>query len=71
MPKLDWKAGVPQFRYTIGELIDMLPKNDFTLEFEDGEWCVECRYCFYDGVGSELIDALYEMIIHLKEEGKL
>lgn len=78
MPKFEWKDGEPQFHYTIGELIEMLPEMIRTylgigrLEIRNvasaGLWQVvyiggyrcHCR---------ELIDALYDMILKLKEEG--
>lgn len=64
----------PEFNYSIGELIEMLPKDrgecpliiDGNLIFE--KWAV-----YYEGAKGfsrdELIDALYEMAIKLKEEG--
>ena len=60
--------------YSIGELIEMLPRDrggcpliiDGTLIFE--KWAV-----YYEGAKGfsrdELIDALYDMVIKLKEEG--
>ena len=67
--------------YTIGELIEMLPKH---IEIES-QWCRLDIYptknkwhINYDNIvfnslakayETELIDALYEMIIKLKEEG--
>lgn len=65
--------------YTIGELIEMLPQ---VIEFGEkwvfyplhvmptvgGGWAIS--YCKeYDERNNELIDALYDMIIKLKEEG--
>jgi hypothetical protein len=65
--------------YTIGELIEMLPQ---VIEFGEkwvfyplrvmptvgGGWAIS--YCNeYDERNNELIDALYNMIIRLKEEG--
>ena len=65
--------------YSIGELIEMLPQ---VIEFGEnslfyplrvmptvgGGWAIS--YCNeYDERNNELIDALYEMIIKLKEEG--
>lgn len=81
MPKFEWKDGEPQFHYTIGELIEMLPD---VVESEDGEYVTLQMYfdlfnwiIEYTGVEKteyatsaiELIDALYDMIVKLKEEG--
>ena len=68
------------FNYSIGELIEILPisfeiENDITvwLEIEVGiGWSVLYSYCGsaeYDCEGKELIDALFDMIVKLKEEG--
>lgn len=80
MPKFEWKDGEPQFHYTIGELIEMLPD---AVELEDsGEYATLQMYfdlfnwiIEYTGVEKtgyatsaiELIDALYDMILKLKE----
>lgn len=80
MPKFEWKDGEPQFRYTIGELIEMLPisfenDNDDTswLEIEAGaDWCVSYSsfgFTDYDCEREELIDALFDMVLRLKKEG--
>lgn len=62
--------------YSIGELIEMLPMEDRTGErsmvYDGLEWVV--NWDNDDGtinqvVATELIDALYNMIIKLKEEG--
>ena len=67
--------------FTIGELIEMLPTlakikgYDYYLyiesKFYDGSWDV--GYMRHDvglnQIATELIDALYDMIIKLKEEG--
>jgi hypothetical protein len=68
------------FAYAIGELIEMLPisfenDNDDTswLEIEAGAvWRVlylSFGFIDYDCERKELIDALYDMIVKLKEEG--
>lgn len=76
MPKFEWKDGEPQFNYTIGELIEMLPMDDRAGErsmlYDGLEWVV--NWDNDDGtinqvVATELIDALYDMIVKLKEEG--
>lgn len=81
MPKFEWKDGEPQFHYTIGELIEMLPD---VVESEDSEYATLQMYfdlfnwvIEYTGVEKteyatsaiELIDALYDMLVKLKEEG--
>ena len=62
--------------FTIGELIEMLPMEDRTGErsmvYDGLEWVV--NWDNDDGtinqvVATELIDALYDMIVKLKEEG--
>ena len=86
MPKFEWKDGEPQFHYTIGELIEMLPtmigEGDFNGEplfrysfvlAGTTKWIVGYQ-CFaklnqYVSEGQELIDALYDMIVKLKEKG--
>ena len=70
---------IPEYAYSIGELIEMLPQ---VIEFGEkwvsyplrvmptvgGGWAIS--YCKeYDERNNELIDALYDMIIKLKEEG--
>jgi hypothetical protein len=68
------------FAYSIGELIEMLPisfetDNDDTswLEIEAGAvWSVSYSsfgFIDYDCEREELIDALFDMILKLKEEG--
>jgi hypothetical protein len=62
------------FNYSIGELIEMLPPryNHEDLEI-NRDWRFERWLVFYRGddatAATELIDALYEMIVILKEEG--
>lgn len=75
-PVLKWVDGEPTFepQYTIGELIEMLPTivDDFTLwigrDERSNQWFVKYhpRTLVVD---EELIDALYDMCIKLKEEG--
>lgn len=71
---------IGHYSYTIGELIDILPisfetVNDDTswLEIEAGAvWSVSYSsfgFTDYDCERKELIDALYDTIIVLKEEG--
>ena len=62
------------YAYSIGELIEMLPPryNHEDLEI-NRDWRFERWLVFYRGddttAATELIDALYEMILQLKEEG--
>lgn len=71
-----------QLVYSIGELIEMLPK---TIEVDiwwgrekgkAGTWGlridtngVDYMWTIVVGAGEELIDALYDMVVQLKEEG--
>ena len=81
-PENDWSIGGLKQRkaYSIGELLSLLPisfetDNDDTswLEIEAGAvWSVSYSsfgFIDYDCERKELIDALYDMIIILKEEG--
>lgn len=70
---------IPEYGYSIGELIEMLPHS---MAFSDGDWnlCIDVdiygeELAWQVGfIGEffvkdkELIDALYDMIIKLKEE---
>lgn len=62
--------------YNIGELIEMLPPryNHEDLEI-NRDWRFERWLVFYRGydttAATELIDALYDMLIRLKEEGMI
>ena len=75
-----YKDNDEDFNYSIGELIEMLPisfenDNDDTswLEIEAGAvWNVSYSsfgFIDYDCERKELIDALFDMIVTLKEEG--
>ena len=84
-PSLKWVDGEPTFepQYTIGELIEMLPRvytkceivYVLNIEAWDNQkgWDVQ----YFDGIdtiahytpANELIDALWVMIVKLKEEG--
>lgn len=83
-PKLKWVDGEPTFepQYTIGELIEMLPQTinvfyDLSIMSSHKGWWVS-----YGMIGdgdmwsiehevyrNELIDALFAMVVKLKEEG--
>ena len=83
-PSLKWVDGEPTFepQYTIGELIDILPdatcrsNNDdihyyLTIYNDAMDWNIAYRdsddeLCHI--VADELIDALYDMVIKLKDE---
>lgn len=81
-PVLKWVDGEPTFvpQYTIGELIEMLPKSMWS---NDNNWPLMITLCLYDSdipwsvsyiysdgfMDIELIDALYDMVVKLKEEG--
>lgn len=73
MPKLEWKDGEPQFHYTIGELIEMLPKEikcSSLQLYHAGLWSVSypLHEDKYYVASSELCDALFEMICYLKDK---
>lgn len=81
-PALKWVDGVPTFepQYTIGELIEMLPKNSsksIRYVATKRTWVVDvdvlgksrCAKCYRGAYHAELIDALYDMIVKLKEVG--
>ena len=60
--------------FSIGELIEMLPKNEYPhrrLEFDGIHWFVDwdAEEHFMQTMRVELIDALYDMCVMLKEEG--
>jgi hypothetical protein len=83
MPIIEWKNGEPQFHYTIGELIEMLPEvlapsnNDdyempLSISTDSFMWTVEYdgdHFSPYEAASIELIDALYDMCVKLKERG--
>lgn len=74
---------IQRMAYSIGELIEMLPEvlapsnNDdwempLSISTDSFMWTVEYDGgCFspYEAASNELIDALYDMVIKLKEEG--
>lgn len=69
-------TGFDIINYSIGELIEMLPpiidEYSSTVVSGGGTWSVHYKRIFasrYDTFAKELIDALYDMIIKLKEEG--
>lgn len=85
-PAIKWVDGVPTIvpRYTIGELIEMLPRiitykdddEDVVASLEIGIgitfWnvsYVELFSIYINTSNAELIDALFDMIIKLREEG--
>ena len=73
MPKLGGKNGEPQFHYTIGELIEMLPEYSSIYDLPNMHTMERCWYVGHISTlnisADELIDALYEMVVKLKKEG--
>ena len=81
-PALKWVDGEPTFepQYTIGELLSFLPQF---MDFDDGRWALSIEadpfkvngtwWVFYAPSSHtesvELIDAIFAMIVKLKEEG--
>ena len=66
--------------YTIGELIELLPENSskrIRYVATKRAWVVDvdvlgksgCAKCYRGAYHAELVDALYDMIVKLKEEG--
>lgn len=67
---------IPEYAYSIGELIEMLPpkidgRNLVIERYEElGQWLVCYESCLgVYSMSAELSDALYDMVIKLKEEG--
>lgn len=62
---IDWKPIAEEGSYSIGELIEMLDSQDkLTLTKLEYRW-----YINYHTKNVELIDALFDMCVKLKEEG--
>lgn len=62
--------------YSIGELLSFLPDDGVTdkrLEFDGFHWFVDWDSSdkIRQTIGVELVDALYDMILELKEEGAI
>jgi hypothetical protein len=76
-PALKWVDGEPTFepQYTIGELFDLLPTiaEGFTLwvgrDEISNQWFAKYAPRTLT-LSEELIDALFDMIVKLKEEGR-
>lgn len=84
-PALKWVDGEPTFepQYTIGELIEILPEATCRSNADDDHyhltiyndamyWNIAYRndcddLCYV--AADELVDALYDMVVKLKEEG--
>lgn len=69
LPKGDWRIGAVGIRkaYSIGELIEMFGFHLSSIHYIGIEWAVNA-----EGIQrrrAELIDALYDMIVKLKDEG--
>ena len=82
LPKGDWRIGAVGIRkaYSVGELLSFLPKeidyNDFKntlyIFVNQGAWNVEYSDFLgelYSTYRSELIDAIFDICVKLKEEG--
>lgn len=79
----EWEDAGEEGSYSIGELIEMLPKGigdnylDISSPFgEDDDWLITYGRQYYDEwedlytfINKEFIDALYDMAVKLKEEG--
>ena len=61
------KDAVFYYDYSIGELIEMLNTDNIEINRYSRDWSVDIDYI--GARNKELIDALYEMAIKLKEEG--
>lgn len=64
----------PIFAYSIGELISFLPDDGVSnkrLEFDCFHWFVDWDHFdkIHQTIQVELVDALYDMCVKLKEEG--
>lgn len=71
-----WRGNkeVTEINYTIGELIEMLPKDEEwpkQIGFEDNEWVIDwdTDMTLFQTAAVELIDALFEMVVKQKEKG--
>lgn len=67
---------IPEYAYSIGELVEMLPpkidgRNLVIERYKElGQWLVCYESCLgVYSMSAELSDALYDMVIKLKEEG--
>lgn len=64
---------IGDYAYTIGELIEMLPEYSSIYDLSNMHTMERCWYVGHISTlnvsADELIDALYDMILRLKEEG--
>lgn len=67
-PALKWVDGEPTFKpqYTIGELIEMLGYDLYSMHYLGMSWEVKGEQVAV--INEELIDALYDMVVKLKEK---
>ena len=70
----DYRARVSEANYSIGELISFLPDDGVSnkrLEFDCFHWFVDWDHFdkIHQTMQVELVDALYDMCVELKEEG--
>ena len=70
---IDWKPIAEEGAYSIGELIEMLPEFSCIYDLTNMHTMKRCWYVGHISTlnvsADELIDALYDMIVKLKEEG--
>lgn len=65
---LDWDMDtVPTFDYSIGELIEIMGYDLYSIHYKGLAWEVKSERV--ETREAELIDALYDMIVKLKKEG--
>lgn len=70
----DYRVKTNDADYDIGELISFLPDDGVSnkrLEFDCFHWFVDWDYFdkIHQTIQVELVDALYDMVVELKEEG--
>lgn len=68
-----WKPIAEEGAYSIGELIEMLPEFSCIYDLTNMHTMKRCWYVGHISTlnvsADELIDALYDMVVKLKEEG--
>jgi hypothetical protein len=69
---IDWKPIAEEGSYSIGELIEMLPEFSCIYDLTNMHTMKRCWYVGHVSTlnvsADELIDALYDMVVKLKEE---
>jgi hypothetical protein len=70
---IDWKPIAEEGSYSIGELIEMLPEFSCIYDLTNMHTMKRCWYVGHVSTlnvsADELINALYDMVVKLKEEG--